>query len=292
MLISQASFGQLPDHTNEQKSSSYIKEDSMNLATLVLDFLSFEFLEGTVNYYPLCDSCDLDSLPFFIEFMNPMDYGEILFKYSYNSDTLFYASIWWAGTGQIFYPEEFSPSIEFSYQEDVVVLPIHSQYYDYWLTPQGYSWQEFIEKADSAWRAIDSLQITNEFSEYSFRVGIYAYTPVLGMFDPTYAKWIIFLYYGNDQSTGISSPAGEGIQIKSYPNPFSTTTTIEYELSTISNIQFTIFNTMGEIVYQHEGNYNQGPHYFTWSPHHLPAGMYYVVLRSEEGVSVVKLIKQ
>ena len=50
----------------------------MNLAILVLDFLSYEFEEANITYYPLCDNCDLDSLPFDIEFIYPFDYGNII----------------------------------------------------------------------------------------------------------------------------------------------------------------------------------------------------------------------
>ena len=82
-------------------------------------------------------------------------------------------------------------------------------------------------------------------------------------------------------------------QLSAYPNPFTTSTTIGYELKEISNIQFTIYNVIGEVVYNAEDHIMpQGIHTVTWSPSHLPEGMYYGVLRSEEGVSVVKMVKQ
>jgi len=78
-----------------------------------------------------------------------------------------------------------------------------------------------------------------------------------------------------------------------YPNPFTTSTTIEYELTEISNIQFAIYNVIGEVVYMGEDRMMpQGKHSFTWTAERLPEGMYYAVLRSEEGVSVVKMVKQ
>ena len=82
-------------------------------------------------------------------------------------------------------------------------------------------------------------------------------------------------------------------RMSTYPNPFTTFTTIEYELSEISNIQFTIYNVIGEVVYQAvDRMMPQGKHSFTWSADRLPEGLYYGVLRSGEGVSVVKIIKQ
>ena len=77
-----------------------------------------------------------------------------------------------------------------------------------------------------------------------------------------------------------------------YPNPFTTSTAIGFALNRKSKIQISIFNTIGEEVFYKENHLDQGTHQFSWSPHHLPAGLYYAVLRSEEGVSVVKMIKQ
>jgi len=78
-----------------------------------------------------------------------------------------------------------------------------------------------------------------------------------------------------------------------YPNPFSTSTTIEYELTEPSHVQLTIYNAIGEVIHTAvDRMMSQGKHTFTWTADRLPEGMYYGVLRSEEGVSVVKMIKQ
>jgi len=82
-------------------------------------------------------------------------------------------------------------------------------------------------------------------------------------------------------------------QLSTFPNPFTTSTTIEYELTEPSHIQLTIYNAIGGVVYTAEDRLIfAGKHSFTWSPERLPEGMYYGVLRSEEGVSVVKMVKQ
>lgn len=83
------------------------------------------------------------------------------------------------------------------------------------------------------------------------------------------------------------------LDIKAYPNPFSTSTTIEYELYTKSNIQFTVYNMMGEEVYfKGKGVQAPGPHSINLSLPNQPAGMYYAVLYSGKIMSVVKLHKQ
>lgn len=78
-----------------------------------------------------------------------------------------------------------------------------------------------------------------------------------------------------------------------YPNPFTTSMTIEYELKGISSIQFTVYNIQGMVVYETNDHLLQaGSHKVIWSPSHLPAGMYYGVLRTEEGMSAIKIIKK
>ena len=104
------------------------------------------------------------------------------------------------------------------------------------------------------------------------------------------------VFLGLDQSPTLRIPFRNDKgkeKIHAYPNPFTTSTTIEYKLKEISNIQFTVYNVMGETVYHAEYSLMpQGSHTVTWSPSHLPEGLYYAVLRSEEGVSVVKMVKQ
>jgi len=84
-----------------------------------------------------------------------------------------------------------------------------------------------------------------------------------------------------------------GVHLIAYPNPFTTSTTIEYEVYTRSNIQYTVYNSVGEAVAEGEDrNVAPGKHTITPSLHHLPAGLYYAVLRSGEGMGVVKIVKQ
>jgi hypothetical protein len=79
----------------------------------------------------------------------------------------------------------------------------------------------------------------------------------------------------------------------SYPNPFTIATTIEYELKKVSSVQFTVYNVIGEVIFESKESVLQpGPHQISWSPGPLPEGMYFVVLRSGDGVSVVKIVKQ
>jgi len=94
------------------------------------------------------------------------------------------------------------------------------------------------------------------------------------------------------QHVGIREQQSEP-KLSIYPNPFTTSTTIEYELIEPSHVQLTIYNAIGETIYVAvDRMMTVGKHTFTWSADQFPEGLYYAVLRSEEGVSIVKMIKQ
>ena len=245
-------FGILSFSTNvfcqyQYSENGYIKEDSMNLVVFVLDFQTYEFIEADVNHYPLCDSCDYLGIPFIIDFFSPGDFGYILYTYLFNHDTLFDASIIWMGIGEIDYPDQFLPTDSFETTNNHIPLLENAQYYDYWLIPFYYTWAEYKQKADSAWLSIDSLLIVNEFADYSYRVGFYAYTPQVGLFNPDVAKWIVFLYYGNDYLTDISVNRLKNLPIDFSPNPSSGTIRINNYQSVI-NRPYEVINTQNKTV--------------------------------------------
>ena len=105
--------------------------------------------------------------------------------------------------------------------------------------------------------------------------------------------WQIWYSKNFNGYSSISENNNNKAKLTVYPNPLTTSTTIEYELTEPSHVQLSIYNAIGGVVYKAEERIMpQGKHSFTWTPERLPEGMYYAVLKSEEGISVVKLIKQ
>ena len=170
-----------------------IDPNSMNLAVLVSDYLTYEFEMGTLDCYPPCASCDEDSLPFDVIYHPPGDFGDITFRYTETGDTLFFGTIIWMGHGGIKYPSHFSDSDEFEKVPDLPEDPTSIEYFGAY--PPSYE-KAFKAKADSAWQHVKTLDIVAEFAKAPYRLGIYMYPPVQGVFDPAAAKWIMFFYQG------------------------------------------------------------------------------------------------
>jgi len=90
--------------------------------------------------------------------------------------------------------------------------------------------------------------------------------------------------------TGIASPR-MGANVRLFPNPFTTSTTIEYELTNPSSIQITIYNHLGEQVELIEKKQLSGKQQVVWNAEGLPAGVYYCVLKTDNGTQTMKMVK-
>jgi len=81
-----------------------------------------------------------------------------------------------------------------------------------------------------------------------------------------------------------------GIEV--YPNPFTYSTTIEYELQQPATVEIIIYDYLGKQVAGFaSGSQGQGRHTFSWYPRKLQAGVYYCVLKTNEGMKTLKMIK-
>lgn len=106
------------------------------------------------------------------------------------------------------------------------------------------------------------------------------------------AETILYTEHGGgDIIYGINEKLENKLQVIAYPNPFTNTTTLEFELQENSKVQISIYNSIGEIVYQLEDQFDRGHHKINWSPNHIPSGIYFGVLRNEESMIVLKIIK-
>jgi hypothetical protein len=163
----------------------------MNLAVLVTDYLTYEFQSGALNYYPRCNGCDADSLPFQVYFDPPGDFGSVTFTYTETGDTLLFGTIIWLGRGALTHPDNFLSSDEFGEEEEAAGDPDDWEYFDQ---------QSFLDKgafaarADTAWAHVKRLDIARDFAGGEYRVGFYLYAPAVGPLVPAEARWIIFLY--------------------------------------------------------------------------------------------------
>ncbi len=78
-----------------------------------------------------------------------------------------------------------------------------------------------------------------------------------------------------------------------YPNPVSSQLTVEFGLIESTKVNFEILNTLGQVVYRDApGNLASGEHRINLDMSRLQAGIYFVNLHTEYGLTSKRIIKQ
>ncbi|MBK6621317.1 MAG: DUF1501 domain-containing protein [Saprospirales bacterium] len=86
-------------------------------------------------------------------------------------------------------------------------------------------------------------------------------------------------------------PFGSPIELKNFPNPFSSSTTIRFS-SAGENIRLSVFNGIGhELTVLAQGKYDAGVHEVNFETGDLSSGNYYIHLKTESGSKTEKMIK-
>ena len=75
------------------------------------------------------------------------------------------------------------------------------------------------------------------------------------------------------------------------PNPFTTSTTLSYELQQPEKVFFSIYNQMGQLVYQTQENQPQGKQHLIWNAERYADGIYYYRLQAGEQAANGKIVK-
>jgi len=92
-------------------------------------------------------------------------------------------------------------------------------------------------------------------------------------------------------SSGIFNGRRNEVDMVNYPNPFSTSTTIEYELNQPEKVSLRIYNHLGQLIYQTEENQPQGKQQLIWNTEGYADGIYYYRLQAGEQIASGKMVK-
>lgn len=79
-------------------------------------------------------------------------------------------------------------------------------------------------------------------------------------------------------------------KVSTHPNPFSSSTTIEYSLSSQSQVTLSIFNSFGELIHQVQEHQQPGKQQIRWDAKGIPAGVYFYRLEAGEQTATGKLL--
>ena len=266
--------------------------NSANFAFLKVDYTTYNFEGGYFAKFGYHPGHDIYEIPFDIIYNPPFDFGDITFKYSGTGDSIFAATIVWAGRGHITYPDSISGSNEFSVDSSINVIPYSFQYYNYIGEIKD---SIFRQKADSAWLSVKNLSVVKRFGEEGnvFRVGLYLYTPSVGAFDPYTAKWIVFLYRGQlllNVGDDVNKPESYRL-LQNYPNPFNPLTTIQYAIGKRQFVSLKVYDISGrEVAALVNEIKNPGTYVVDFNGSKLSSGIYFYRLETGSFIQTKKMI--
>jgi len=79
--------------------------------------------------------------------------------------------------------------------------------------------------------------------------------------------------------------------VKTQPNPFTTSTTLSYELNQPETVSMSIYNHLGQLIYQSQENQQQGKQQLIWNAEKFADGIYYYRLQAGEQAANGKMVK-
>lgn len=110
-------------------------------------------------------------------------------------------------------------------------------------------------------------------------------------FDDQYDLYVNWQFkdmrFGEVQTTPVQSAPPQPRRLAllpNYPNPFNPQTTLSFELPQTSHVTLVVLDVRGRVVQQLvDGQMPAGRHTMTWHATHLPSGVYFISLRTQNG---------
>jgi hypothetical protein len=177
-------FAGLVSCSKKDDDRMHCTEPDNSILLLKVDYLTYTFEGGaTIN---LSGPTDVgDSLPIHIAFRQPGDFGNLSLFYQPTNDTLFNGDIIWMGKGTIAFPQSFAAAT--NYPVHAVAEPM----------PDTNRFQKIFSVSNldysRLWAAINKLQATSCYLDAGKKIGIFLYTPSVGVGNPADWDWFVMM---------------------------------------------------------------------------------------------------
>lgn len=171
-----------------------IDESKNNLLILKIDYVTGKF-EGAIEQ-ALTGEANSDSIPIRVNYRKPGDFGDISLYYLPSNQLVFNGSIIWMGRGEISYPQNFRSANNFKHLDAAISQPDADRFqvifYNLVNNPIDYA---------KIWNSIRKLKIVSEYLRGNKRIGVFLYTPSVGVGDPADWDWFIVMQKTNTHAS-------------------------------------------------------------------------------------------
>lgn len=162
-----------------------VTPQSNKVLLLKVDYLTNQFEGGTETSY----TTDTPAFTIKVDYIEPLDFGNIKLSYQELNETLFDGSMIWMGTGIISYPDSILPASTFTRVLTNDYISPDSGFVNLF-NPQNIPYNY-----SQVWTSVQSLVKVREYlasNPYS-PVKLFLYTPSTGPGNPAEWDWIIFM---------------------------------------------------------------------------------------------------
>jgi hypothetical protein len=166
--------------------------DTVQIAVLLVEEFPHRLESGAIFRSQPCGDCDTDAFPLSITYLSPSDSGAVVFVHAASGDTLFAATIWWSGRGEITKPALLIPGESFERGDVRYERPSGIEFF----SQDGHRLEsdEVPRPVDDAWGAIDDLVVVGNLLQGVSHVAAYRYVPDWPFPDYHRNRWVFFLY--------------------------------------------------------------------------------------------------
>jgi len=174
----------------KKHDSSYVSGSGMSLAVLKVDFQTHKFEGGKVFHFDATGAVP-QTIPIQMTYAPPGDFGNITLQYAPTGDTIFDGSIIWSGKGKMT-----QPALSNNFAAGTTAQPAPDTNDVQVISPGTFIKKEAYN-IPAVWSGISNLYITREFLQaHNTRIGIFLYTPSVGIGDPADWDYFWLLYTG------------------------------------------------------------------------------------------------
>lgn len=160
---------------------------SNSILLLKVDYMTYVF-EGGKELSISTSISSSDTIPISVDYRPPGDFGSITLYYQPTNDMIFNGTIIWMGTGQISFPSDFDSPNSFSELESEIEKPVITRYQTIY-----YDLNNQPIEFTNLWSAINRLEIVEDYLNGNKKIGLFLYTPSVGVGDPNEWDWFVIL---------------------------------------------------------------------------------------------------
>lgn len=161
------------------------KPDSILL--LKVDYQTLQF-EGGLEQKVNSTLPDSDTIPLRVNYKPPGDFGSIALYHKPGNELLFKGTIIWMGKGEISHPVSFKPASSFQTYNTPLAYPGSSAF-----KPVNVQPGTTVPDLEPVWNAVAKLHIVSEYRQANKKIGVFVYTPSVGIGNPADWDWILVL---------------------------------------------------------------------------------------------------